>query len=106
MAIKDLFFGKKEEVELPVPEEETVTEKINVRIENLQGLIDVERLTKLLREGNILFLKTKELQKRDLGQLQTTVQRLKRVCMQNDWDIAGTEDGYLVLTPKFARIER
>lgn len=105
MAIKDLFLGKKEEVELPI-EEEVGTEKINIRIENLQGLIDVERLTKLLREGNILFLKTKELQKKDLGQLQTTVQRLKRICSQNDWDIAGTEDGYLVLAPKFARIER
>lgn len=104
MTIKDLFLGKREEVELPV--EEGATEKINVRIENLQGLIDVEKITKLVREGNILFLKTKELQKKDLGQLQTTVQRLKRVCSQYGWDIAGTEDGYLVLTPKFARIER
>lgn len=104
MPIKDLIFGKKEEVELPVEEE--VAERVNVKIENLQGLIDVDRVTKLLREGNILFLKTKELQKKDLGQLQTTVQRLKRVCSQNDWDIAGTEDGYLVLTPRFARIER
>lgn len=104
MGIRDLLLGKKEEVELPV-EEETV-EKVSVRIENLQGLIDVEKLTKLLREGNILFLKTRELQKKDLGQLQTTIQRLKRVCSQYSWDIAGTEDGYLVLTPRFAKIER
>jgi len=104
MAIKDLFIKKKEEVELPVEEE--IAEKVNVRIESLQGLIDVEKITKLLREGNILFLKTRELQKKDLGQLQTTVQRLKRVSSQYGFDIAGTEDGYLVMTPRFARIER
>lgn len=104
MPIRDLFKRGREEVELPVGE--APAEKINVRIESLQGLIDVEKITKLVREGNILFLKTKELQKKDLGQLQATVQRLKRVCSQHDWDIAGTEDGYLVLTPKFAKIER
>lgn len=105
MGLRELLFGKKEEpIELPVEEEQT--ERIEVRIENLFGMSDVDRLTKLLREGSILFLKTKDLQKKDLGEFQTTVQKLKRVCNQYGFDIAGTEDGYLVVTPKFAQIVR
>ena len=93
-----------EHVELPVAEEPV--EKINVRIENLMGLSDIDRLMRIVREGSILFLKTKELQRKDLGQFQTAVQKLKRVCTNYGFDIAGTEEGYLVVTPKFAQISR
>lgn len=106
MGIMDLFKRKKEEaIELPV-EEEAPAGKITVRIENLASIADVERFERLLREGNILLLKVKELQKRDLGQFKNAVERLKRRCMQYGWDIVGIEDGYLVLAPKFAKIER
>lgn len=88
------------------PEEEEVGEKVNVRIENLTGMVDVERMEKILREGNILFLKTKELQRKDIGQFQMAIQKLKRVCGNYGFDIAGTEEGYLVLTPRFAKIVR
>lgn len=108
MALKDvlrkMLSPEEEPVELPVTEEEV--EKIGVRIENLGGLEDVDRISKFLREGNILFLKTKDLQKRDLGQFQTSVQKLKRICGQFGWDLAGTEEGYLVVTPRFAQIAR
>ena len=63
-------------------------------------------MVKFVREGNILFLKTRELQKKDLGQFQTSVQKLKRSCSSFGFDIAGTEEGYLVVTPKFAQIAR
>lgn len=97
-----------EPAELPVEEEPEAQagEKIMVRIENLNGMVDIDRLMKFLREGNILFLKTKDLQKRDLGAFQTSVQKWKRVCQQYGWDIVGTEEGYLVITPKFAYIVR
>ncbi|MEM5766160.1 MAG: cell division protein SepF [Candidatus Aenigmatarchaeota archaeon] len=101
--IKKLL-GKEEPVELPA-EEESV-QPIYVRIENLKDFVDIERITKLLREGNIVFLKTKELQKTDLGEYQNCVQKLKRVSNQYGFDIAGTEEGYLVLTPTFAKIIR
>jgi SepF-like predicted cell division protein (DUF552 family) len=106
MDLRDLLFGKKEEDMIELPVEEEQTQKIQVRIENIGGMLDVDRLTKLLREGNILLLKTKDLQKKDLGEFQTTVQKLKRVCNQYGFDIAGTEDGYLVVTPRFAQIMR
>lgn len=102
--LRRLISEDDKDVELPVVEEPV--ERVNVRIENLGGIGDVDRLTKFVREGNILFLKTRELQKRDLGQFQTSVQKLKRVCTNYGFDLAGTEEGYLVITPKFAQIAR
>jgi SepF-like predicted cell division protein (DUF552 family) len=80
--------------------------KINVKIENLTSLGDVDRLTNLLKDGNILFVKTQELQKRDLGQFQQAVNKFGRICKNFGFDIVGTEDGYLIATPKFVKIAR
>ena len=102
--LRKLIAEDEQQVELPV-QEETV-ERVNVRIENLTGLNDVDRLGRLVREGNILFLKTRDLQRKDIGQFQSSVQKLKRICTNFGFDIAGTEEGYLVVTPKFAQIKR
>lgn len=107
MGLKDILNKlRPQEETVEFPEEEESKEKVTVRVEKLNGIEDVERISRMLREGNILFLKTKELQKNDLGQFQNSVHKLKRTCDQFGWDIAGTEDGYLVLTPQFAKIER
>lgn len=104
--LMDTLSKKREEpVEIQHPEE-AEQEKIKIRIENFGGMLDIDRLMKFVREGNILFLKTKELQRRDVGAFQTGVQKWKRVCQQLGWDIAGTEEGYLVITPRFAQIVR
>jgi SepF-like predicted cell division protein (DUF552 family) len=105
---KELFkkMRKKEEVEeVEIPAEEP-GKQVTVRIENLTGMIDVDRIGRLVKDGNILFLKTKELRRKDIGQFQNTVLKLKRVCTQFGWDIVGTEDGYLIVTPPFAKIVR
>jgi len=106
-SLKRLVKREEEQVELPVEEElAQPADKITVRIENLTGVNDIERIERLLKEGNILFLKIAELQKKDLGQFKQTVQMLKRRCIQFGWDIVGVEAGYMVLTPKFAKIVR
>jgi len=105
--LSDLFKGLKTEEDLmEVPEEGEVKSQVNVRVEKLHDFVDVERISRLLKEGNIVFLKTAELQRKDLGEFQNSVQKLKRNCMQFGWDIAGLEEGYLILTPAFAKIER
>jgi len=101
--LRDLL-KREEPVELPVEEE--ATQPVYVRIENLKDFVDIESIARLLREGNIVFLKTKELQRTDLGEFQNCVQKLKRVSSQYGFDIAGTEEGYIVLTPTFAKIAR
>lgn len=108
-ALKKFARGEEEQVELPVDEGAEagkIVDKITVRIENLTGVNDVERIERLLKEGNILFLKIAGLQKKDLGQFKQTVQMLKRRCVRFGWDIVGIEDGYMVITPKFAKIAR
>jgi len=109
MGLRDLLpetlFGSRQEA-VELPEEEEQTERVNIRIENLNNMADVDRFEKLLREGNILLLKTKQLQRQDLGQFQLAVQKLKRLSHNYGFDLAGTEEGYLVVTPKFARVVR
>ena len=58
MGIGDIFkrvAPEDDSVELPVEQEEP-TEKIMVRVETLTGMIDVEHIERLIREGNILLL--------------------------------------------------
>jgi SepF-like predicted cell division protein (DUF552 family) len=88
------------------PAEEEAKQPVMVRIETLRDFVDIDRITRLLKEGTIVFLKTKELQRKDLGEFRNCVQKLKRVSSQFGFDIAGTEEGYLVVTPTFARIAR
>jgi SepF-like predicted cell division protein (DUF552 family) len=105
MGLLDIFKRKEEDV-IEVPAEEEPREKINVRVENLTSTADVDRYTQLLKQGNILFLKTKQIQRQDLGTFQMCIQKLKRICNNYGFDIAGTEEGYIVVTPRFARIVR
>ncbi len=106
---KKIGGGKKERMEIQLDEslkQEGPMDKILVRVENITGINDVERIERLLKEGNILLLKVSDLQAKDIGQFKQTVQMLKRRCVQFGWDIVGIEDGYIVITPKFAHIER
>lgn len=104
MSLLKKLFGKEEAVELP--EEEEPTQPIYVRVEKLKDFVDVDRIAKLVKEGNIVFVKTKELQKTDLGEFQNCVHKLKRIANQYGFDLVGTEDGYLVVTPSFVKIVR
>ena len=80
--------------------------RINVRIENLNDYRDVEEIQKLLREGNIIFLRMKKLKERDLGELKRCIERLRKTSMAMNGDIIGIDEDYLVLTPPFARVHR
>ncbi|MEM5791090.1 MAG: cell division protein SepF [Candidatus Aenigmatarchaeota archaeon] len=106
MGILDKLKGKTEEEMIEVEPEEEEKKQITIRIEHLGGFGDVERISRLIKEGNIVFLNTKELQKKDLGEFQNAIKKLQRICGQFNWDIAGTEEGYIVITPNFGKIIR
>lgn len=108
MGLLENLLGRREEEEEfeEVSDIEEPAKHIMVRIENLQDYVDTERIARLVKEGNIVLVKAKELQRKDLAEFQNSVQKLKKFAMQHSWDIVGTEDGYVVLTPTFARIER
>lgn len=92
---------KEDYVEIPETQKE---KKFEVRIEKINSVVDVERVLSYVKKGNILIVKLKDLQKQDLGEFQTAIQRMKRICNQNGWKIAGIEEGYLILGPKFTDI--
>jgi len=97
---------RSEEETVELPEEQEETRQVTIRIETLKDFVDIDRISRLLKEGNIVFIKGRDLQRTDLGEFQNCVQKLKRVCGQYGWDIVGTEEGYLIVTPQFAKIER
>lgn len=80
--------------------------KVNIRIETLNDYRDVENIQKLLREGNVVFLKIRNIRERDLGELKRSVERLKRTILAMNGDIVGVEEDFLILTPPFAKIFR
>lgn len=88
------------------PEEEKLEEKMNVRIENVTGLGDLDRIANYLKQGHVVLVKMKDVQKNDIGLFQTIMQKMKRLSMQFNWDLVALQEGYLIVTPNFARIER
>lgn len=106
--LRDLFKIKTEEDVFELPQEETEGQKrhVLIRLETLRDFVDIDRVARLLKEGNIVFLKTKDLQRKDIGEFQNCAQKLRKVCTQYGFDLVGTEEGYFVLTPSFARIIR
>ncbi|MEM5802207.1 MAG: cell division protein SepF [Candidatus Aenigmatarchaeota archaeon] len=81
-------------------------QKLNVRIENLRDFLDTDRIQQLLREGNIIFLKIKDLRNRDITELKRSVDKLRKTCLASGGDIVGVEEDFLILTPNFAKIYR
>lgn len=80
--------------------------KVGVRIETLKDFLDTERVQNLLREGNVVFLRVKNLRNKDMAELKRSVEKLKKTCTAMNGDIAGIDEDFLVLTPKFAKVYR
>jgi SepF-like predicted cell division protein (DUF552 family) len=80
--------------------------KVVVKIETLKDYSDVDRVLQFLREGNIIFLRIKDLRSKDINELKRAVEKIKKTCAAMDGDIVGVEEDFLVITPKFARIYR
>ncbi|HKZ41420.1 MAG TPA: hypothetical protein VJ044_10690 [Candidatus Hodarchaeales archaeon] len=108
MGLLDGLFGRKDEEPVEVADEqaEAPAAQVMVRIETLRDFVDIDRISRNVREGSIVFIKTKELQRKDLGEFQNCVAKLKRVSASYGFDLAGTDEGYLIVTPTFAKISR
>jgi SepF-like predicted cell division protein (DUF552 family) len=80
--------------------------KVSVRIETLKDYTDADRVQQLVREGNVVFLKIKELRGRNINELKRAVDRLKKTCAAMNGDIVGVDEDFLIVTPNFARVFR
>ncbi|MBD3155734.1 MAG: DUF552 domain-containing protein [Candidatus Aenigmarchaeota archaeon] len=81
-------------------------QRVRVRIEDLEDYRDVEAVQRLVREGNIVFLKIKALREKNLGELKRAVQKLRKGSIAMGGDIVGVDDNFLVICPQFARVYR
>ncbi len=79
---------------------------VRVRIETLKSFGDTDRIQFLVRDGNIVFLRIKELRQKDLTELKRAVDKLKKTCVAMNGDIIGVDEGFLILTPNTAKIFR
>lgn len=79
---------------------------VNVRVETLNSLSEASNIQQMVREGNIVFLRIKELREKDVTQLKKAVERFKRMCEAIDGDIVGVDDDLLIITPSIAKIHR
>jgi SepF-like predicted cell division protein (DUF552 family) len=108
----DLIFGREreeeEDKEAFVEIEKTGEEgkKVQIRVESLEEYADTDRIQKLLREGNIIFLKIKPLKDKDLGELKRAVAKIKKTIVAMNGDIVGVDENYLIVAPDFARVYR
>jgi len=80
--------------------------KISVRVERLRDYVDIERIQGLVREGNVIFLKIKDLREKDMSELKRAVEKLKKTCTAMNGDMVGIDEDFLVITPQFAKIYR
>ncbi|MDI6806528.1 MAG: cell division protein SepF [Candidatus Aenigmarchaeota archaeon] len=78
--------------------------RISVKVDVLNELKDVSRLQQLIRNGNIVFTRIKELRKKDINELKRAVDRIKRTCTAVGGDLVGVDEDYLVITPSNVKI--
>lgn len=98
------FEASEDYVELP--ETGAEEQKVPVRIEQLQSVADADRIQQLLREGNVVFLRIKDLRTKDIAELKRAVERLKKTAAAMNGDIVGVDEDFIILTPDFARVYR
>jgi SepF-like predicted cell division protein (DUF552 family) len=109
MGLLDGIFGRKDDEEEMVEVSEeggAPASQIMVRIETLRDFTDIDRIARNVHNGDIVLIKTKDIQRKDLGEFQNCVAKLKRVSSSYGFDLAGTDEGYLIVTPTFAKISR
>jgi SepF-like predicted cell division protein (DUF552 family) len=104
-----VIFGKKKEEEsyVEVDESKLANQKgINIKIEELNGFTDTDRIQNIVREGNVVFLSIKNLRQKDINELKRSVDKLKKTIIANEGDIVGVDEDFLILTPKFVKVFR
>ena len=86
----------------PAQEQNNVT----VKIDSLKSYADTDRVQQSLREGNVVFLRIRDLREKDINELKKSVEKLRKTITAMSGDVVGVDEDFLVLTPQFAKIYR
>ncbi len=102
--------GEEVEVEkeieiLPPAGEVSSKPTLRVRVKNVMNVAEVDLAANYVKRGDVVIVKIKDLQRRDIGQFQNVLQKIKKVSMQFGFHVAAVKEGYLIVTPPNVEIE-
>ena len=107
--MKFSFLKKKEEQSgeyAEIPQEERAEGSIKIMVEKLEKSGDADKVIKKVREGNIVFVRIKELKETNMDELKFAVNKIKTSCLNSQGDVAGVSDEWLIVAPCSAEIVR
>lgn len=110
--MKFSLFKKEEPKEVAVeeyteiPAEEETGARVNIMIDHIEGMIDVDKVIKKVRGGNIVIAKIKDLREGNMEELKHCISKLKTATANIDGDIAGVGEEWVIVTPAAAKIDR
>jgi SepF-like predicted cell division protein (DUF552 family) len=80
--------------------------KVSIIVEDLNNLLDADRIQRKLREGYIVLINIRDLKERDMETLKSAINRIKKTCVAIGGDIAGVSEDWVIATPSFATVIR
>ena len=80
--------------------------KVAIKVDKIEDFSDSDRIQKHVRDGSIVIVKIKPLKDKDLSELKRAIDKLRKTCVAISGDIAGIDEDWIILTPKFAHIAR
>jgi len=112
--LKNIFGGKNDQIEKLEPDEyvelepgnDNKNKKVKIRVATLHEFRDSESVQKMLRNGDIVWVKIKPLKEKDMTDLKRAIDRIKKTVRSIDGDVAGIDEEWLVATPHYAHVHR
>lgn len=80
--------------------------KVVIKAETLKEYDDVEKVQEHLRNDHIVWVNIGPLKETDMTNLKRAVKKLKKTVKSIDGDMAGVDEEWIVVCPRYAEIQR
>src|SRR3989344_3493478 len=80
--------------------------QIKIVVEKAGAASDSNKIVKHVKDGNIAFVRIKDLKETNLNELKILVSKVKSACISSGGDVAGVGDEWLIVAPSTAQIVR
>ena len=80
--------------------------KVVIKAETLKEYDDVEKVQDHLRNDHIVWVNIGPLKETDMTNLKRAVKKLKKTVKSIDGDMAGVDEEWIVVCPRYAEIQR
>ncbi|QKQ98298.1 DUF552 domain-containing protein [Candidatus Nanohaloarchaea archaeon] len=80
--------------------------KVVIRAETLREYDDAEKVQEHLRNDHIVWVNIGPLKETDMTNLKRAVKKLKKTVKSIDGDMAGVDEEWIVVCPRYAEIKR